>query len=193
MGRPREFDEDAVLTGAMEAFRRFGFGGVSVRDLEQATGLKAGSIYNSYGGKDGLFDAAMAHYNVVVLRQRIETHIPEAAGLKGLRQFFLTLLLEPGGTSLGCLITNSAVEFGGDRTLPSHVTGGLRIFSDVLLARLRAWKRSGEIASDLTPEIAATRLLAMYQGILVLVRAGWDKPALKKMVQHEIDQMGETR
>ncbi|MFM9862217.1 MAG: TetR/AcrR family transcriptional regulator [Micropepsaceae bacterium] len=193
MGRLREFDEDAVLTGAMEAFRRHGFGGVSVRDLEQATGLKAGSIYNSYGDKTGLFDAAMAHYNVAVLRQRIEEHVPEAAGLKGLRRFFLTLLLEPGGASLGCLITNSAVEFGGGRTLPAHVTGGLRILSDVFALRLKVWKRTGEIAADLMPEVAATRLLALYQGILVLVRAGWDKPALKKMIQHEFDRLGDKR
>ena len=50
MGRPRSFDENAALTGAMEVFRRKGYVAVSIRDLEEATGLKAGSIYNSYGG-----------------------------------------------------------------------------------------------------------------------------------------------
>ena len=54
MGRSREFDESAVLTGAMHAFRRKGYAAVSIKDLEEATGLKGGSIYNSYGDKGGL-------------------------------------------------------------------------------------------------------------------------------------------
>jgi len=56
----------------IHAFRRKGYQGVSVRDLEDATGLKMGSIYNSFGDKAGLFDAAFAHYNRVVLQRRIE-------------------------------------------------------------------------------------------------------------------------
>src|SRR6185437_4742440 len=83
MGRSREYDETAVLAGAMHAFRRHGYGGVSVRDLEQATGLKAGSIYNSYRDKAGLFTAAFGHYNQAVLGRRIAEHAPEAAGLTG--------------------------------------------------------------------------------------------------------------
>ena len=34
------------------------------------------------------------------------------AGIEGLRRLFLSLLREPDGGSSGCLITNSAVEFG---------------------------------------------------------------------------------
>jgi hypothetical protein len=42
-------------------------------------------------------------------------HAPTPAGLAGLRALFASLLHEPDGGSLGCSITNSAVEFGGDR------------------------------------------------------------------------------
>ena len=74
MGRTRSYDEDAVLRGAMHAFRRKGYQAVSIRDLEEATGLKAGSIYNSFGDKAGLFDAAFAHYNQAVLQKRIDRY-----------------------------------------------------------------------------------------------------------------------
>lgn len=114
MGSSRSYDEDVVLTGAMHAFRRKGYLAVSVRDLEDATGLKMGSIYNSFGDKAGLFDAAFAHYTRVVLQRRIERHARPASGLRGLRDLFLSLLDEPDGGSHGCLITNSAVEFGGN-------------------------------------------------------------------------------
>ena len=88
MARPREFEEDAVLSGAAKVFRRHGFGAVSIKELETATGLKAGSIYNTYGDKEGLFQAAMAHYNHSVLGGRITEYAPEQAGLAGLRSLF---------------------------------------------------------------------------------------------------------
>src|SRR5579862_578601 len=113
MGRNRSYDEDAVLRGAMHVFRRKGYQAVSVRDLEAATGLKSGSIYNSFGDKAGLFDAAFAHYNEAVLKRRIDKFAPAERGLSGLRKLFLTLIQEPDGGSFGCLITNTVVELGG--------------------------------------------------------------------------------
>ena len=60
MGRPRQYDEETVLAGAMHAFRERGYAGASIKDLEQATGLTAGSIYHGYRDKAGLFAAAFA-------------------------------------------------------------------------------------------------------------------------------------
>src|SRR5579859_4971466 len=112
MGRARGYDEDAVLTGAMHLFRLKGYQAVSIKELEEATGLASGSIYNSFGDKAGLFAAAFAYYNRAVLQGRIDRHAPPAAGLRGLRELFLTLLQEPRGESYGCLITNAAIEGG---------------------------------------------------------------------------------
>src|SRR5260370_24243450 len=100
MGRTRSYDEETVLSGAMHAFRRKGYEAASIRDLEEATGLKAGSIYNSFGDKAGLFDAAFAHYNRVVLGGRIARYAPAVAGLGRLRDLFLSLLLQPNGRAL---------------------------------------------------------------------------------------------
>lgn len=189
MGRPRAFDEIAVLTGAMEAFRRKGYRGVSIRDLEDATGLKAGSIYHGFGDKDGLFRAAMAHYHRLVLDARLAEHAPESAGLDGLRRLFTSLMHEPENGSFGCLITNSAVEFGGAAGVPAGVDAGLRKLFDVFKARLSAARRAGTLRDDVKLAHAATRLLSLYQGILVLVRAGWDKAALEAMVKDEFKQL----
>src|SRR5260370_6206304 len=114
MVRSRSYDESEVLTGAMHAFRRSGYSGVSIPELEAATGLSAGSIYNSFGDKRGIFLAAFGHYLKAVLEQRISTFAQPANGLSGLRQLFLSLLGEPDGETFGCLITNSAIEFGSD-------------------------------------------------------------------------------
>jgi len=189
MGRARDYDEEAVLTGAMHAFRRSGYEGASIRDLERATGLKAGSIYNSFGDKAGLFDAAFAHYNRAVLQHRIDRFAPPERGVRGLRDMFLSLLQEPGGGKAGCLITNSAVEFGrGGQSHPS-VQQGLYMLETVFLQRLKAASASGALRSGVDPSATATTLLALYQGVLVLFRAGHATAALRRSINREFDNL----
>jgi AcrR family transcriptional regulator len=189
MARPRSYDEEAVLVAAMHAFRRKGYAAVSIRDLEQATGLKGGSIYNSYGDKAGLFAAAFDHYNQSVLGRRIAEHAAEEAGLDGLRALFLSLLHEPGGGTFGCLITNSAIEFGGGADAPHGVSDGLRTLHGTFLARLRSARASGALRPGVDPAIGATKLLALYQGVLVLVRAGHARKSLKQLIDDEFDSL----
>jgi TetR/AcrR family transcriptional regulator, transcriptional repressor for nem operon len=162
---------------------------VSIRGLEEATGLKAGSIYNSFGDKEGLFRAAFAHYVEFVLKARIAEHAPPESGFSGLRTLFISLMHEPDDGSLGCLITNSAIEFGGKDVQPAAVHAALEILAIALRERLAAAAQAGTLAGGIDVTPASARLLALYQGILVLVRAGWDKPALQAMVNAEFDQL----
>ena len=189
MSRPRSYDESSVLKGAMHAFRRDGYQRASIRDLEDATGLKAGSIYNSFGDKAGLFDAAFEHYNQVVLGGRIERFASAAAGLAGLRDLFTSLMHEPNGESHGCLITNSAVELGRSEDAYRHVHAGMDTLFKVFAERLVAARHDGSLRADIDPKLAATKLLALYQGLLVLVRAGQDKPALERLVAAEFHEL----
>ncbi|HSV51315.1 MAG TPA: TetR/AcrR family transcriptional regulator [Burkholderiaceae bacterium] len=190
MARPRSFDEEAALTGAMRVFRRLGFAATSIRDLEQATALSAGSIYNSFGDKGGLFDAAFAHYLAVVLRGRLKTYAVESDGLEGVRALFISLLEEPDGKQYGCLITNSAIEFGvGDEARQRAVTSGFEILRTALLDRLSAARDSGLLRKDVAPALAAVKLVALYQGVLVLVRAGYKKRSVRQAIELEFDML----
>jgi AcrR family transcriptional regulator len=186
MGRRREYDEATVLTGAMHAFRRAGYEQVSVRDLERATSLSAGSLYHAYGGKEGLFDAAFAHYNDAVLRARIERYAPVGSGVDGLEELFITLLTEPDGQRSGCLITNTAVEFGAEAVHPG-VRAGLAILEATFADRLSSLKGSDWPEAEIA--VRATRLLALYQGVLVLVRAGHDLQRVREMIRSEFDAL----
>jgi TetR/AcrR family transcriptional regulator, transcriptional repressor for nem operon len=192
MGRNRAYDEDAVLGGAMQAFRRMGYQAASIRDLESATGLKAGSIYNSFGDKAGLFDAAFAHYNRAVLGGRIERHAPPEAGIDGLRRLFLSLLDEPGGTAFGCLITNTAVEGGGSAAPHPGVAAGLGTLARTFAERLAAARDTHRLCPGVVPDIAASKLLALYQGILLLIRAGHDRAGLERLIDDEFDNLETT-
>jgi len=190
MVRSRSYDEGEVLTGAMHAFRRSGYSGVSIPGLEAATGLSAGSIYNSFGDKRGIFLAAFEHYLKAVLDRRISTFARPASGLSGLRQLFLSLLREPDGETFGCLITNSAIEFGSDDTLSEQtVLKGFKILERLFVDRLSAAKASSRLRGDIDPKIEAVRLLALYQGVLVLIRGGHEPRMIRRAINLEFDSL----
>jgi TetR/AcrR family transcriptional repressor of nem operon len=188
--RSRSYDEGQVLTGAMHAFRRSGYSGVSIPELEVATGLSAGSLYNSFGDKRGIFLAAFAHYLKAVLDRRIATFAKPANGLSGLRQLFLSLLREPNGETFGCLITNSAIEFGSDDVVSEQtVRKGFEILQRLFVDRLAAAKTANRLRGDVDPNIGAVRLLALYQGVLVLIRAGYEPRMIRRAIDLEFDNL----
>lgn len=61
-GRPPKFDRDAVIAAAISAFFESGFEATTLGDLENATGVDRSTLYNSFGGKQGLYDLATTAY-----------------------------------------------------------------------------------------------------------------------------------
>ena len=61
-GRPREYDHAEVVRSAIGAFFRTGFDATTLADLEAATGVDRSTLYNSFGGKSGLYREATDTY-----------------------------------------------------------------------------------------------------------------------------------
>lgn len=61
-GRPPKFDHDEVVAAAIGAFFRSGFEATTLADLEAATGVDRSTLYNSFGGKVGLYESATGRY-----------------------------------------------------------------------------------------------------------------------------------
>lgn len=192
MGRNRSFDDDDVLDRAMHAFRRHGYAGLSIKRLEEETGLSSGSLYNAYGDKAGLYRAAMASYIDGFVAGRIRAHAGPVAGLDDLEELFLSLFREPLADGHGCLVTNALLEFGGagsssdpdvaadvDRALDLVVSGMRSV-----LCREIGRERAG---------VEADRLFLLYQGILVLSRAGRLEKGFERAVRAQFDMLRRTR
>ncbi|MEU4313564.1 TetR/AcrR family transcriptional regulator [Nocardia sp. NPDC024068] len=62
-GRPRSFDRDAALDSAIRLFWTRGYEATSVRDLTEALGIAAPSLYNAFGDKQRLFAEAVSVYD----------------------------------------------------------------------------------------------------------------------------------
>lgn len=190
MARPLAFDETQALRAAANVFRRLGYGGVSIKRLETETGLSSGSLYNSFGDKPEIFTRALRHYNDTVVDRRIRAHLDQGAPVDGLIALFESLLHEPGGTDFGCLLTNSAVEFAGaDTFAAAEIRRGFDRFLDAFRDCLM--RRPGADPSQARQ--SALRLLAFYQGLLVLIRHGHDKAALRSIIRTEIEAIAGER
>jgi TetR/AcrR family transcriptional repressor of nem operon len=185
MARPRSFDADSVLTAAMHCFRRQGYERVSIKDLEQATGVSSGSLYNSYESKEGVFRAALEHYLNTVVGARIQAFAGPSATLDDLEQLFLSIWEMPQADGFGCLVTNSAVEFGPNAPefAADKVARGLELAGGGIHSVL---------VRELGPEDGereAEHLALVYHGVLVLSRSGTLSLGHREAIQTTFDRL----
>ncbi|WP_329201376.1 MULTISPECIES: TetR/AcrR family transcriptional regulator [unclassified Streptomyces] len=175
MGRKQVWDQEEVLASAMGLFRRRGYLGASLRDLEEATGMHPGSLYRAFHSKERLFSAALDAYNELVVDSRVRVHLRETQDpVAGIRAFFTSAFdANPGPEpDPGCLLTNTAVE---SFTVPQATAGvrrGLETIESGFADALTRARAQQLLPSDIDVEMSATQLLTLYQGLLVLVRSG---------------------
>ena len=112
MGRPREFDSDIAVQGAMEIFWRQGYLNTNLPDLLTAMGLTRGSFYKAYKDKETAYLAALDRYEEVVVSKAVEMlntcDTPDVVAC-------LSQLISPDkDPRLGCFICNAMVELAPD-------------------------------------------------------------------------------
>ena len=62
MGRPKKFNREGVLDGALPVFWKQGFANTTVQHLEQATGVNKSGLYTEFKDKEDLFLASLERY-----------------------------------------------------------------------------------------------------------------------------------
>ncbi|MFP7364492.1 helix-turn-helix domain-containing protein [Corynebacterium callunae] len=113
MARTAAFDIQEVVVAARDVFWERGFDATSIPDLEKATGVSRSSLYNVFGNKRGLFDAAVQSYLDEVVRPRLAELQATEVTPQALRNY-LSMLQEafarplPSPISRGCLLINTA-------------------------------------------------------------------------------------
>jgi AcrR family transcriptional regulator len=173
-GRPRAFDDDTVIGAAMELFWRSGYAGVSVPDLSAATGLSSSSLYNAYGSKLALFEAALDRYLDTRIADRMVG--PLRQGSKGLADVEAFLKRLTATTRLrpprGCLAVNTIAEFRDAPPAIAARTGRYRAeLRDGLRAALGRAAAAGEIPPDTVDERVAA-IVPIVVAFNLLVAAG---------------------
>ena len=170
MGRPRTFDPDAVLDAAQRAFHAAGYGGTSVQDLVQATGLSRSSLYGTWGDKQGLYLAVLDRYAEAGRRQTAAT-CDGVPPLDAVRAMLEAWAGSPDGR--GCLLVNAAAERAGEDAATAQRADRARIATRERLAGLvRQAQGRGEVDPSRSADDVARFLTGVLYGLRGLETAG---------------------
>lgn len=114
MARPREFDMDAAVDGAMQIFWRLGYAATNLPELLRAMGLSRGSFYKAFGDKHSAYLAALDHYDRNCVGAAVKLLGDRSIGngaARIVRLFEETRRCE-GAEPRGCFVCNAMVELG---------------------------------------------------------------------------------
>jgi TetR/AcrR family transcriptional regulator, transcriptional repressor for nem operon len=173
-GRPRGFDQGAVLASAMDLFWRSGYAQVSVPDLSAATGLSTSSIYNAFGSKHALYLATLDRYLADLRRYLLDPLASGTLGIEDVTAFLDRLAAaasSPDGPR-GCLITKAIAEFA---TTDLEVAARTRRYRRDLRAALTAALSRAANLGEIPPAMVqsrATALAGLVMSFNLLVGAG---------------------
>jgi TetR/AcrR family transcriptional repressor of nem operon len=181
----KQFDHGTVVDRAMMLFWRKGYGRTSIQDLENATRLRRGSLYNAFGDKQGLFVAALKRYETTVSHERIKqlSNPDPYRAIEGFLEILVTQMSEPRRPR-GCLHTNTSLEF------PNAPDQVLRIIAErtagiegAICGVLRRAQAEGLLDPAADARAVARFYLGIAKGITVLHKMFGDASALRDIVK----------
>jgi AcrR family transcriptional regulator len=190
MGRPRTFDEPAVLDAAAAEFRVYGYADTSTEQLCEAAGVRRSSLYNAFVSKDELFVRALEHY-IGAIRARQSALLADG-GLRGadrLRALVDLVIAEEReaarrGRAAGCMVVQSFMAPGlreRDERIARILDRDLRERTSLLAEAIRAGQIDGSIPPDVDPEDGALMVSTVISGVRVTAQAGVDAEALRRI------------
>lgn len=169
MPRPREFDRAQALERAMHLFWEQGYERTTIRDLTEAMGISAPSLYNAFGDKAALFAEAVAEY------ERSSQVIAPRAADEPISREVLARILEVAVLQYssvehprGCLVISDPV------LSEQRERGRVAIHTRLRLARDR-----GELAADSDLTALTNYIDLVLRGLSSLARDGVDADELR--------------
>ena len=166
-GRPRNFDPDLVLENAMQLFWSQGYEATSLQDLLMATGLSKSSLYESFGNKQSLFEAAFTRYFETRARHMLERLEQAESPLGFVRECLLSVLEDAQrGTPRGCMLVNVANEFStADPAVQPLIELATRRFRQVFERAFAQAQARGELPDRQSPAALALYMHCAMSGL----------------------------
>ena len=192
MGRNKTYDRDVLIEKAMEIFRDHGFAGTSTQMLVEALGVNRYSVYAEFGSKQELFDAALKRYDEKVIQRSFGPLEGPGAGIaevRALLEFFGNAKKSPA-LGRGCLLCNTAVEFGPDD--PSGAGFVQRYFKRLSMAfkaALEHARSQGKLHQSVDPRTEADFFTACVLGLFVMLRAKAPSSVIKSAAGVAIEHL----
>ncbi len=180
MARPMSFEPDEALEAIKQTFWTKGFEATSMQDIEAATGLRKQSLYRLYGDKQGMYRAALAHYEENEIAGA-EALLAEDRSPRARIERLFGAVLDAARTAndrRGCFLCNASVDVP---LLDGETTEKVRMMTERMRRAFRTALAGGRDDPE-TVERAADAILALYSGLRILIKAGAKERTLRNIV-----------
>ncbi|MDO6682443.1 MULTISPECIES: TetR/AcrR family transcriptional regulator [unclassified Oceanobacter] len=167
-------DRQEAIHNATQLFWAKGFHATSMRNIQQAMDMRPGSIYASFGSKEGLFKEVLGHY-AAMSKARLRTSVEQAGSpLAGLKAFVKgAVCSDPASTpSSMCMLVKTITELTDDNAdLLAEAKYWLAEMEAAFAEVLTQARASGETAATADPERQARYLQVQLMGLRSYARA----------------------
>lgn len=158
----------------MQLFWSQGYEATSLQDLLVATGLSKSSLYESFGNKQSLFEAAFSRYFDARAEQMYERLELAGSPLTFIRDCLLSVVEEAGQEMpRGCMLVNVANEFSNsDPAVRRLIELATRRFRQVFERAFEQAQACGEIGDGRPPASLALYTHCVMAGLRTQVKSG---------------------
>lgn len=190
-GRPTTHDNDAVVLKAQQVFWEKGYSAASLQDLQTATQMGSGSLYNTFrGGKKELFSKALQQRREAFMAFKKEMKQHEAP-VELIKDFFRSLAEADEHTHMkGCIVANTVTAMAFvDSDLESEAVGILKDVERMFTDAIREAQRSGAIANPADAAVLGRYLITCWNGLNVTRRMHPNKEKLKELIEMQLSAL----
>jgi len=195
LARPKSYDREEAVERACYAFWAHGYAATGVRALEQLTGLNKFAIRSEFGGKEGLYLAALKHYADAAKDTLLAPM--RTGGIATVEAFLQSLVGEdsPGASAWGCLIVNTGIENAEIRSpaLQAAVNDYWATLAAHFAKALRHAQAQGEIKRSINIDDAVQGLVTAVMGIHTRNRVSGRHDAGMPLVRMMLQQIRSWR
>jgi len=186
MARAMIHNRQDSLERALHLFWQKGFHATSLKDLEKALDMRPGSIYATFGSKDGLFQESLERYASLGLANLERTLYAHESPLAGLAAYLRGFggLCDQDLPSRACMLVKSLLELGereqvARRKAEDLLAGMEKRFVD----RFADAQQVGELDSSLDPVRLGRRLQAEVMGLRAFAQRDVDSAAVHALAE----------
>jgi TetR/AcrR family transcriptional repressor of nem operon len=186
MARTKDFDENEVLTKAIQLFWHKGYNGTSMQDLVDGLGISRSSLYDTYSDKHTLFVKALESYQnsgAAKIRDIIDHSVSAKETVQKLLEFATNELLGDKQQK-GCFMVNAEVEVAPhDAEVNDLVCKNDQQMEDAFYQVIQKGKESGEIKNQQDTRALARFIFNAVKGMRVTAKSTTNKTVFDDIIR----------
>lgn len=185
MPRTKQFNEEEVLNKAMELFWEKGFHATSMQDLVSHLGINRASLYDTFGGKEELFDRAFEQYRRTTGGWLEQLFLNEPSIKQGFKKMFEAAINEAASDECrkGCFVVNTTTELvPGNEKMQETLLAHKNHVENLFIGYAQQGINNGEISSSKNAQELGLMLYTLYNGIRVVSKVDTDSQKLQKAI-----------